>query len=150
VAAVLTVVLGLSGWVAIERSRLKRRADRIGIDALPRVEQARLARQLGFYDELVRLLERQEIRRPAHLTPMEFARSLVYLPNEVYDAVLQLTDVFYRVRFGGAELVTGEQRELMMTVRRVEGSLAQARGDARKRGTALLAVPLVRDSPGSQ
>ena len=55
----------------------------IGLDALPADERMRLARQLGFYDQLVQLLERRGLVRPHHLTPMEFSESLSFLPAEL-------------------------------------------------------------------
>ncbi len=84
----------------IRRWQLRRRAARIGLDALPPAEQLRLARQLGFYDDLLRILERRQIERPAHLTPLEFAKSLLHLPAGAYRSVRRLTEVFYRVRYG--------------------------------------------------
>jgi len=68
--------LAAVGWFVFERWRLWQRARRIGLDALPKSDQLRLARQLEFYDRLSQLLEKNGVRRPAHATPMEFARSM--------------------------------------------------------------------------
>jgi hypothetical protein len=111
----ILVMLIAIAWFLLERYRLRRRAARIGLDALPEAEQLRLARQLGFYDDLIQLLERRRIVRPRHLTPKEFSDMLSFLPNEVYDSVRRLTDLFYRIRFGGAEL-TPARRQLLGTV----------------------------------
>jgi transglutaminase-like putative cysteine protease len=111
---ILVMVIAIA-WFLLERYRLRRRAARIGLDALPEAEQLRLARQLGFYDDLIQLLERRRIVRPRHLTPKEFSDMLSFLPNEVYDSVRRLTDLFYRIRFGGAEL-TPARRQLLGTV----------------------------------
>ena len=88
------------GWFLIERWRLRRRAKRIGIDSLSTPDQLRLVRQLGFYNDLLRILERHHIERPRHLTPLEFSRSLAYLPAQVYDDIFRLTELFYRIRYG--------------------------------------------------
>ena len=85
-------------------------AQRIGIESLPPNQQLHLARQLGFYDDLVRLLEQHQIIRPAHLTPLEFGRSLSFLPAAIYDKILRLTHLFYEVRYGGVELTLGRQK----------------------------------------
>ena len=51
-------ILAAVGWFFFERLRLRRRARRIGLDTLPSTQQLYLARQLGFFDDLLRLLER--------------------------------------------------------------------------------------------
>lgn len=121
---VMILVLFLAvGWYLYEQWRLRQRAHRIGLDELPAGDQMRLARQLGFYDELMQMLERRNIHRPAHLTPLEFSRSLDHLPAEVYDAVRRLTDLFYRVRFGNARLTHAQLRHLDNVIQRIARSL---------------------------
>jgi Ca2+/Na+ antiporter len=111
------------GWFVFERWRLRLRALRIGIDALPSSQQLKLARQLGFYDELLRLLERHGIYRAPHMTPLEFSESLSYLPAQAYDAVRRLTRIFYKIRYGGAQLLPPHQRRLAMSLDRLETCL---------------------------
>jgi Ca2+/Na+ antiporter len=108
----LGVVGAASGWYVWERWQLRKRAQRIGIELLPEADQLRLARQLGFYDELLQLLSRHKIRQPAHFTPLEFSRSLAFLPSDAYDTVQRLTALFYKVRYGGIVLPTARQRRL--------------------------------------
>ncbi len=120
VAGLLAAVM----WYLVERWRLRRRVRRIGLDALPHPEQVRLARQLGFYDELLRLLERHRISRPRHLTPLEFCQSISFVPSEAFDTIRRLTDVFYRVRFGGAELSSRQRSRLHHVIDGLEKSLA--------------------------
>jgi len=108
---------------AFRRWKLRRRAARMGLDSLPQQEQLRLARQLGFYDDLLRILERRDIRRPPHLTPLEFARSLLFLPGSAYRNVRQMTEVFYRVRYGQQELSAGLQRRLRRVIERIDVEL---------------------------
>jgi Ca2+/Na+ antiporter len=118
-------LVGAVGYFFFERWKLRRRARRIGISTLPANMRVRLARQLGFYDDLMRLLERHDIRRPAHLTPMEFSGSLSFLPNEAFDTIRRLTDVFYRVRFGRTELTTAQQRRLARVIERVDHAITK-------------------------
>jgi hypothetical protein len=115
---------GCVGWFLWERWRLRKRASRIGIETLPASAQARLVRQLGFYDELLRLLERHDIVRPRHLTPLEFSNSLSFLPAEAYDTISRLTQVFYRIRYGLAELDGGQQRRLSNVIGQLAGIMA--------------------------
>jgi len=105
-------LLGAIAWFFFEKWRLRRRARRIGLGALPAHDQLRLARQLGFYDDLLRLLERHRIYRPRHLTPMEFSQSVSFLPADAFHSVRRMTEIFYRVRFGKTEL-TQRQRTLL-------------------------------------
>jgi hypothetical protein len=118
-AVLLIAILGF----LYERWRLRKRAQRIGLDALPESEQLLLARQLGFYDQLLLILERFRIVRPSHLTPLEFCQSLTFLPVEAFDAIRGLTDVFYRVRYGRQQLPVEERRHLAEVLADVENAL---------------------------
>jgi Ca2+/Na+ antiporter len=130
-SALLTILIVLSAlalvfavaWFLWERWRLRRRAARIGLDALPARDQIRLVRQLGFYDDLLQLLERRGIIRPAHLTPLEFSDSLSFLPYEAYVSIRRLTNVFYRIRYGRAVLSSGNRERLNQTIGRLESAL---------------------------
>ena len=120
---VLTVLCVAVSWYLVERWIMRRRARRIGLDALSASDQLRLARQLAFYDELLRILSRHQIHRPVHLTPLEFSKSLSYLPGEVYTDVHRLTELFYRVRYGNAQLGSQRQRWLSTIVQRIQKTM---------------------------
>lgn len=96
-----------------------RRARRIGLATLPTPEQLRLVRQLGFYDDLLQILEKHHIARPAHLTPLEFSQTLSFLPSGAYDDIYRLTKLFYRIRYGAALLNPQRQRQLITVVHRL-------------------------------
>jgi hypothetical protein len=125
VALAVTIVLVIGAAAAFNHYRLRRRAARIGLTDLPPDAQARLVRQLAFYDGLVRLLARHKIARPPHLTPLEFSRSLSFLPANAYDTIARMTAIFYRIRFGGADLDDGRQRRLLALVERLEGMMPE-------------------------
>ncbi|MEZ0266195.1 MAG: DUF3488 and DUF4129 domain-containing transglutaminase family protein [Phycisphaerae bacterium] len=120
------VAIGLLLFVrrSVKRLRMRARARRIGLAALPTSEQLRLARQLGFYDRLMKVLERHKVSRPPHLTPQEFGQSLTFLPNEAFTAVNTLTGAFYAVRFGEQPLSQDRQKELDAEVDKLEPLLA--------------------------
>ena len=120
--AVLAMAVAV-GWFLYERLRLRRRARRIGLEHLPEQERKRLARQLGFYDDLLQLLERHGAARPANLTPLEFSRSVSFLPPEVYRAVGGLTGVYYKVRYGGRDLSAARRRRLDTVIERLNGAM---------------------------
>lgn len=124
---VLAIVGAVSavGYFLFERWLLRRRAARIGLEGLPQADQLRLARQLKFYADLVTVLERRRIVRPRHLTPLEFADTLSFLPTEIYDAVQQLTQIFYTIRFGRNDLPAEEYRRLSNLVSELDARLPQ-------------------------
>jgi transglutaminase-like putative cysteine protease len=127
VAAILGAAgMAVGGWYARRawrRRRLRRRAERIGLDALPEGERLRLARQLGFYDDLLTLLERRQIRRQGHQTPLEFAQSLLYLPADAYETIHRLTELFYRVRYGQQSLSGGLRKRVAAVVAKLDADL---------------------------
>jgi transglutaminase-like putative cysteine protease len=127
VGLMIAAMVGMVVWYIIHRLRLRRRAHRIGFDALPRGQQLRLARQLAFYDLLTRILHRHRIIRQPHLTPLEFADSLVFLPANAYKTVHRLTQLFYRVRFGSEQLGPAQQRRLEQIVWRLGDTLDDLR-----------------------
>jgi len=115
----LTIVT-LIGWFMYTNARLRRRARRIGLGKLPTGRRVQLARQLGFYDDLLHLLERHKIVSPPHLTPQEFSDSLSFLPHEAYDSIRRLTQLFYRIRFGETELSSPQRRRLANVISRLD------------------------------
>jgi transglutaminase-like putative cysteine protease len=125
-AILLILLLGLASVIGyvIEHAKMRRRARRIGLDALPAPQRDKLVRQLVFYDHLLRVLDQQEISRPEHLTPLEFCRSLSFLPNAVYDDIYRLTQVFYKVRYGGVELNLHRQQHLLTAVSHIETAMS--------------------------
>ena len=110
IVAALATMGGAVTWFLFEQWRLRRVARRMGLRGLPPGEARRLARQLTFYDDLTRLLGRHGFSRPASQTPREFAGSLSHLPGETYGAVVALTEIFYRVRYGQGRLTGRRQR----------------------------------------
>jgi transglutaminase-like putative cysteine protease len=100
--------------------QLRRRALRIGLAGLPGSQRRQLARQLGFYDDLLRLLEKRGIVPPPQLTPLEFSRQLEFLPNQAYNDIRRLTRLFYRIRYGGAVLNADRHRRLDHAIVRLD------------------------------
>jgi len=140
IGLILIALVVFVGWFLLEKWTLRRRAARIGLEALPPAEQLRLARQLAFYDEMLRLLARFGVTRPRHLTALEFSRSLTFLPAAGYETVRRLTHVYNRVRFGHSDLDAGQRRRLMTVIGRLERELdanLPARGAGPSRGTGL-------------
>lgn len=129
--AMVLAAIVLIGWFSFERWRLRQRAKRIGLSALPVSDQERLARQLGFYDDLLRVLERRQIVRPPQLTPLEFSQTLAFLPNELFDQIRRLTAIYYRIRYGGVELNPHRQRHLDNVIDQMESVMPASIGGAK-------------------
>jgi hypothetical protein len=132
-SGMILTLMGIVGATALffifrylrDTRRLRGRAARIGIAALPRGEQHRLARQLEFYDKMLNLLDRHQIRRPPSQTPLEFSKSLLFLPAGVYEGVRRLTELFYRVRYGQARLTPARQRHLGKVIEQMSARLRE-------------------------
>ncbi len=119
-------LFGLVFYSIYRRRQLRRRAVRIGLEGLPPGRQVILAKELEFYDRLVRLLDHRGFRRPPTLTPREYAASLVFLPAAAYRGICRLTEMLYRIRFGEVTLSTARRRHLLAAVERLEEALPQA------------------------
>lgn len=123
VAFMLLGILAAIGWFLWERWKLRQKARAIGLQSLSPAEQLRLARQLGFYADLLMLLEHRNLRKPHHQTPLEFAKSLSFLPQSAHNAIIRLTRIFYRVRFGGAVVRPHHHRRLQTALTAIATTL---------------------------
>jgi transglutaminase-like putative cysteine protease len=101
----------------------------------PRTKAQRTVR---FYQELLSILRRKGLSRPPDATPREFARTAAACLAEGSDerpavvaALYLVTDLFYRVRFGGYELTEAQQGQ----VRQALATIARAR-KVRRQGSA--------------
>lgn len=120
---VVLLLFGAVGWFTWQRWRLRQRAKRIGLDALPVTERVKLARQLEFYDDLVQVLDRHQLRRDVHQTPLEFSNSLEFLPVDAFGMVRWLTERFYDIRYGRVEPSETQRREFSEGVTLIQNAL---------------------------
>jgi len=88
---------------------------------------------VGFYKELLSILDRYGFRKRPSCTPRSFAEQLVALEGENLSLVRHLTEEFYLVRFGGRELASAEARRLSAAVKEVGRILYALRGKPRRR-----------------
>jgi hypothetical protein len=122
----IVTMVGIICYYAYEKLRLRRRVWRIGLGDLPIAQRRRLARQLGFYDDLLRLLERRGHTPRPQWTPLEFSDELAFLPPQAYHDIRRLTRLFYRVRYGRAELNARRRRRLDNAISRIDRILRRA------------------------
>jgi transglutaminase-like putative cysteine protease len=119
IGVIIAVGVIACSWYLGQQWRLRRRAKRIGLESLATPDRARLLKQLGFYDDLLRVLERHRISRPCQLTPLEFSHMLSFLPAQIYEDITRLTQLYYRIRYGDATLNPHRQRRLGTAVQRI-------------------------------
>lgn len=131
IVLIMGVGVGAIGYFAWERYRLFKRAARIGLKDLPDSDQLRLARQLGFYDEMIRMLAARGYVRAPHYTPLEFSESLTHLPAEAYDSVHRITRIYYRIRYGRARLGAEYIRRVRGVLTRLEPALGPVKVKAK-------------------
>ena len=113
------IMVLLVAYYLYDRHRLRRRASRIGLVGLPAGQRKRLARQLGFYDDLLRLLENRGIVPLSNWTPMEFADQLSFLPNRAYRDIRRITELFYRIRYGQVQINAQRRRRLANAIAKI-------------------------------
>lgn len=97
----LTIALAAAGRTWLLR---RKRMAALQLSKLPRDQRRELARRLGFYLDMLDMLEKHHSRRPAWQSPQEFARSLGQRDPARFGALIPLTDHFYEIRFGYREM----------------------------------------------
>ncbi len=99
----------VAGLVAVKLVRRARRLRRtLHLEHLKRSEYRRLLRQLGFYLDMLDVLRRAGLAKPAWQPPLAYADAIQARRPEVADPVRSLTRVFYAARYGGRTLTTDE------------------------------------------
>ena len=131
VAAVGLSVLacGLALWI-LRRHRGSRRRAALrpaAFAALPGPGLAggrgrEMVRRLGFYARLLDVLGRQGFERPPAETPAAWATALAAADPDRFGEVPEVTDAFYRVRFGGAVPDAAELRRIDAAISRIAGT----------------------------
>jgi protein-glutamine gamma-glutamyltransferase len=123
-------VLGSSGLAliitaALIRSviRRRRRLAELKLTELPTDRQRDLAKRLFFYIEMTDLLARHGHVRPTAQNPRDYALALVSQQPDGMAPVLALTDLFYRVRFGGKAMDPPQRRRVRVYLRQLQRSL---------------------------
>jgi len=122
-SAALLMTLGL-GWLVF-RMRLWAVGRRTGscIPATPRLA-------VEFYDRLLKALERNGLRKGNHQTPREFAglaaEQCGIAGSEFAQGPAELSELYYRVRFGHSPLNAAETQDALQLVAALENALKPA------------------------
>ncbi len=121
--AAFLLVIALT-WLLVRRIMRRRSAIRqLQLDAVSRRDQRRLARQLDFYLNMLRILDRAGHSKPIWQTPAHFAARLVTGHPDRFTAVVPLTDLFYEIRFGGRPLDSTRARLIQQHLDQLRRSL---------------------------
>lgn len=106
--AALAALIAAGGGVAYFWRRKKLRQEALAKPADPRKASALLATAL--YESLDAAMGVRGIPRGASLPPLKHAQALAALSHPLADEVLDLTQTYLEVRFGGRELTDDERR----------------------------------------
>lgn len=118
----LALVIAVYALVRIMRfSRRLRRS--LHIENLRGREYHTMLRQLGFYLDMLRTLRRHGWEKPTWKTPMQLADDLQERHPNAAALVRQVTDAFYRVRFGGNTLERDELLRVQSLVAEIDQQL---------------------------
>ena len=100
-AGVILVLIGLA-LASLLRTLIvrRRRMAALQLTSLPRAKRRGLSKRLRFYLQMLEMLERHGHERPQWQSPYHFAKDLVERDAERFDPVVQLTEIFYEIRFG--------------------------------------------------
>ncbi len=116
------LAIALTAFI-IGRWRVRRSARRMGLAALPAADRLRMARQLGFYSQMMQMLERHQMKKTPAQTPQEFSESLSHLRPEAFETVVRLTRIFYRIRYGRHEVGPAQHRHIRAALNRLSSVL---------------------------
>jgi len=101
----------------------RRRLARLKLTSLTPARHRALVKQLGFYLDMSALLERHGYARPKWQNPRDYALDLVDRQPDQMQAVVSLTDLFYRGRFGVVPLDKNDRRQAQMYLRQLERAI---------------------------
>jgi hypothetical protein len=130
-AIMLGLVIACGILIRLYLRRRQKLAD-LQLAALPRQRRRDLARKLGFYLTMLELLERYGYERPQWQSPFSFAQELAGREPQRFDPVLELTELFYELRFGYRELNDDRQQRVRSQLRQLEQNLARANEGKRR------------------
>lgn len=103
----------------------RRRLAALQIAAVPWSRRKGLTRRLRFYLIMLDMLERHGFVRPRWQSPLHFAQQLVQKHPQRLDAVLNLTEQFYEIRFGHRDLDLHRQQQIQSQLKLLENALSR-------------------------
>ncbi len=118
------IVLGVASLIQTLLNR-HRRLVALQLTRLPRKQRKALARRLKWYLLMLDLLERHGYIRPNWQSPLDFSRELAQANPLRFDPVVELTEIFYEIRFGHREMDETRTERVRGHMRQLEAALAR-------------------------
>ena len=118
----ICVGAALLAWVIVVVRRRRLRVA-LHIERLPVREQARLQRDAGFYADALRALADAGVEKPAYLSPRAFADQLAARSPEAGRLFAQISEAFYKVRYGGVQPTRDEANAHLSSVSALRAAL---------------------------
>jgi transglutaminase-like putative cysteine protease len=103
------------------------KATRIGMRRTPQGVSGPARRAWRYWQELLDLCQRFELRASPALTATEFASQVTHAAPSESDAIARLLAVYHRCRFGGGDLAADDERQAKALLARLPQTLAQRR-----------------------
>jgi len=123
---VISIILfALASLASLVHALLRRRrVAALKLKELPRNARGQMARQLRFYLQMIDLLRRHGLTRPQWQSPFDFAHLLVQQDQQRFAPVLDLTQIFYEMRFGHRPLTDQRAQRIRDSLRQLQSTLA--------------------------
>jgi len=121
IVALAVLIAVVAAFKIVRRWLLIRRQARL--QYVHGAEHQRLVRQLGFYVDMLQVLERAKLRKPVWQPPMHFADSIEVQRPGVGAVVRELTALFYEARYGGRRLKREDLNAARQRVQQLAGEL---------------------------
>jgi hypothetical protein len=118
-AALVMAVILLLRILYVRRQRLIA----LQLTALPRAQRRQLASRLKFYLQMLDMLERHGYNRPSWQSPFGYAKDLAKRSPAISKPVVQLTELFYEIRFGYRDLDKERKEKISTTLKELEDAL---------------------------
>ena len=117
----IAVVIAVIAVVKVTRRLLAIRR-RAGLGYVSSAEQRRLMRQLGFYVDMLNVLQRAKHHKPRWQPPLLFADEVSRGHQQAGDAMRDITNLFYAARFGGQRLSRSDVARAQQQVAALAGA----------------------------
>jgi protein-glutamine gamma-glutamyltransferase len=122
VIIMLALAMGVGLLVRIAYVR-RQRMTALQLTALPRAQRRQLASRLKFYLQMLDMLERHGYNRPSWQSPFGYAKDLAKRSPAISKPVVQLTELFYEIRFGYRDMDAERKEKVATTLQELEKAL---------------------------
>ena len=112
--------------LAKQIKRTSRIRSTLRLESVTGGEHQRMLRQLGFYLDMLGVLEKSGCPKPWWQPPLDFARVLAHRHPEPAAAVTQITELFYGARYGREPLSRSQMTRARSLVESLRGQMVKS------------------------